>query len=515
LSICPPGTPFYTRNETKNERLRPKASTPGSPTGRQEFSTFGFMAILSLSDVSFYRARKTMPHHDSGVNDISQALEALRRGELDYQLDVTDVPANIASTFDALTSHLRDLSQEILSASQSIGIDHETSAETLWDDLRTQVQGMVEHNQTMQSELIQISAEAGRVQSSLAERRRQLYMVISSMPNMLIILDKENRVKAVFVPPGFPLELRIEVLDTNPPMWDILPARLAQDIESAVWDLRNSGQNEGFEYTEDSEDQTYYEVRVSPVIDSIDCLVVINNITERRRQEKRLMQMKDDFISYASHEIRTPIYAIKGFLDLILSGKVDGPENQREFLQRVANGVERLSALASDLLDSSRIQSGQMRVSCQKMDIRDLIQEVVESFRAIAHIKELEIVSQQSSTPLIAPADRLRLHQVLINLLQNAMHYSQSGQEITVGATSVEGGVMVTVSDQGLGIPPQDLPNVFDKFFRVDSETNRTTAGSGLGLFISRSIIELHGGRIGVNSEPGKGSTFYFVLPTK
>lgn len=457
-----------------------------------------------------------MPDHDSGVNDISRALEALHRGDLDYQLDGADMPDSIASTFDALTARLRDLSQEILSASQSIGIDQEDSSETLWDDLRRQVQGMVEHNQTMQSELIQISAEAGRVQSSLAERRRQLYMVISSMPNMLVILDKENRVKAVFVPPGFPLELRIEVLDANQPMWDILPERLAQDVENAVGELRNAGQNAGFEYTEDVGDQTlYYEVRVSPVIDSTECLVVIDNTTERRRQEKRLMQMKDDFISYASHEIRTPIYAIKGFLDLILSGKVDSPEAQQEFLQRVANGVERLSALASDLLDSSRIQSGQMRVSCQEMDIRDLIRETVDSLQAIARIKELEIVSQQPSFPLIAPADRLRLHQVLINLLQNAMHYSQPGQKINVGATSVEGGVMVAISDQGLGIPPEDLPRVFDKFFRVDSETNRTTLGSGLGLYISKSIIELHGGQIGVNSEPGKGSTFYFVLPAK
>lgn len=457
-----------------------------------------------------------MPDRDNGVNEISRAMEALHRGELDYQLGGPDVPENIVSTFDALTARFRDLSQEILSASQSIGIDHETSSETLWDNLRRQVQGMVEHNQTMQSELIQISAEAGRVQSRLAERRRQLYMVISSMPNMLIILDKENRVKAVFVPPDFPLELRIEVLDTNRPMRDILPARLAEDVESAVWELRSSGQNAGFEYTEDSEDQSlYYEVRVSPVIDSTDCLVVINNITERRQQEKRLMQMKDDFISYASHEIRTPIYAIKGFLDLILSGKVDSVETQQEFLQRVANGVERLSALASDLLDSSRIQSGQMRVSCQDVDIRDLVQEVVDSLKAIAHIKEIEIVAMQPSLPLIAPADKLRVHQVLINLLQNAMHYSQPGQEIIVGATSVEGGVKVTVTDLGLGIPPQDLPHVFDKFFRVDSETNQTTAGSGLGLYISQSIIELHGGQIGVDSEPGKGSTFYFVLPTR
>lgn len=457
-----------------------------------------------------------MPDRDNGVNDIRRALEALQRGELDHQLDSTTLPEELVPAFKALTSVLRDLSQEIVTASQSIGISDETSSETLWDDLRRQVQGMVEHNQTMQTELIQISAEAGRVQSSLAERRRQLFMVISSMPNMLIILDKENLVKAVFVPPGFPLDLHIEVLEANQPMWDILPARLAEEVESAVWALRNTGQNTGFEYTEDTESQTlYFEVKLSLVIDSTDCLVVLNNITERRRQEKRLMQMKDDFISYASHEIRTPIYAIKGFLDLILSGKVDNPEAERDFLRRVANSVERLSALASDLLDSSRLQSGQMRVSCQEMDVRDLIQETVDSLQAVAHTKELEIVAGQSSTPLIALADSLRLHQVLFNLLQNAMHYSQPGQQISVDAMSVEGGVMITVTDQGSGIPPQDLPHVFDKFFRVDSETNRTTTGSGLGLYISKSIIDLHGGQMGVNSESGKGSTFYFVLPTK
>ncbi|MBN1312869.1 MAG: hypothetical protein JXB30_15755 [Anaerolineae bacterium] len=455
-----------------------------------------------------------MPKHDTKLHHIHQALEALQQGEFDYQLDSIDLPDGVIAAFEELTASLNDLTQEIVSACQSIGIAQNESG-TLWEDLKRQVRDIVAHNQTMQSELIQISAEAGRVQSSLAERRRQLYMVISSMPNMLIILDQDNLIKSLFVPPGFPLKLHGDLLDTHVPMWDILPARLAEEVEGAMWATRNASQNASFEYSEEAEDQTlYFEVKTSPVIDSTDNLVVINNITERRRQEKRLMQMKDDFISYASHEIRTPIYAIKGFLDLIISGKVEDPDVRQDFLQRVANGVERLSALASDLLDSSRIQSGQMRVSCQEMDIRDLIRESVDSLQGLAHLKELEIVYSLPSEPLIAPADKLRLHQVMINLLQNAMHYSQPGQKVKVGATSSEGGVMVTVSDQGVGIPPQDMPHVFEKFFRVDGESNKTTAGSGLGLYISRSIIELHGGQIGVSSEPGKGCTFYFVLPT-
>jgi signal transduction histidine kinase len=455
-----------------------------------------------------------MTDHDSGMKHIHQALQALRRGDFNYRLDHTDLPDDVIAAFEDINSYLGNLTQEIVTACQSIGIDQNTESETPWDDLARQVRDIVTYNQTMQSELIQISAEAGRVQSSLAERRRQLYMVISSMPNMLIILDHENRIKSLFIPPGFPLSLRGDLLDTEHPMWEILPARLAEEIEGALWSLRKSNQTTSFEYAEDNEDQTlYFEIKTSPVIDSTDNLVVINNITERRRQERRLMQMKDDFVSYASHEIRTPIYAIKGFLDLILSGKVEDPNVRQEFLQRVANGVERLSALASDLLDSSRIQSGQMRVSCQTMDIRDMVQEVVDSLQALAHIKELEIVYRQPPNPLMVSGDKLRLHQVMINLLQNAMHYSQPGQKVNVGATNAEGGVLVTVTDQGMGIPAQDIPRVFDKFFRVDSEANRATTGSGLGLYISRSIIDLHGGQIGVNSEPGKGSTFYFMLP--
>ncbi|MBN1429197.1 MAG: hypothetical protein JXB07_12550 [Anaerolineae bacterium] len=455
-----------------------------------------------------------MPKQDHDLYLIQQVLEALQRGEFDHPFDTSNLPGDVSSAIDDLTTSLSDLTQEIVSACQSIGIAQNESG-TLWEDLKRQVRDIVKHNQTMQSELIQISAEAGRVQSSLAERRRQLYMVISSMPNMLIILDRENQVKSLFVPPGFPLELRADLLSTSVPMWDIVPARLAEEIESALWALHNSDQNTGFEYSEDNEEQTlYFEIKTSHVIDSTDNLVVINNITERRRQERRLMQMKDDFISYASHEIRTPIYAIKGFLDLIISGKVEDPNVQQEFLQRVANGVERLSALASDLLDSSRIQSGQMRVSCQETDICDLVHEAVDSFQAMAHIKELEIVYRQPPDPLMAPADKLRLHQVMINLLQNAMHYSPPSQTVDVEVSGTDEGVLVTVTDRGIGIPPQDMPLVFDKFYRVDSETNRATTGSGLGLYISKSIIDLHGGQIGVSSEPGKGSTFYFILPT-
>ena len=245
-------------------------------------------------------------------------------------------------------------------------------------------------------------------------------------------------------------------------------------------------------------------------------VVVVRDITERKRAEeaeKELMQMKDDFIANVSHQLRTPLYSLNGFLELLLKGKVEDPVVQREFLTRAAQDAHRLAALVNDLLDVSRLEAGGLRFELEKVDLSALIVETLESLQGLAGKKGISMTYIEPRTSLIVQADRHWLQQVLINVVGNAIEYSKANCPILVTGQVVSSHVRIEVVDQGPGIPPEALPKLFSKFYQADSAVKRAGGGTGLGLYISKQIIEAHGGQIGVESELGKGSTFFFTLP--
>ena len=236
--------------------------------------------------------------------------------------------------------------------------------------------------------------------------------------------------------------------------------------------------------------------------------IVINSrdITERKAVER----LKDELISVVSHELRTPLTSLRGFAELLLQRDFP-PEKQREFVTIIHSEALRLTNLINDFLDLQRMESGRQTYTFASVDIAPLLHETVAVFTSEGGIHPLHLEALDTLPPARADADRIS--QVLSNLLSNAVKFSPGGGEVTVGARQEGAEVVVWVADQGVGIPPEAVPKLFNKFYRVDSVATRTIKGTGLGLALVKEIVEAHQGRVWVESSLGKGSTFFFTLP--
>jgi signal transduction histidine kinase len=227
---------------------------------------------------------------------------------------------------------------------------------------------------------------------------------------------------------------------------------------------------------------------------------------------KELDQMKDQLLSTVSHELRTPLAAIKGFTTTLLREDVRWDDaTQRDFLKIIEEETDRLGELIDNLLDMSKIEAGVLRVDKEPIQLRNVVRESIDRARRRSEAHWF-VVDLPSELPRVW-ADGRRIRQVLNNLLENAIKYSPGGGQITVTG-EVEGDhTTISVADSGQGIPPEFLDKIFQRFFQLDAANTRKTGGSGLGLSISKGIVEANGGKIWAESSPGKGSVFRFTLP--
>ncbi len=240
-------------------------------------------------------------------------------------------------------------------------------------------------------------------------------------------------------------------------------------------------------------------------------------------QVRRANEAKTEFVSFVSHELKQPMTSIKGYTDLLVKGAAgDLNESQYRFLETVQSNVSRMNTLVSDLLDISRIESGRLRLESGDVSIEWVIRDVLQAIRGQIEAKQQAL--EVDVLPGLPPVrgDRDRLVQILTNLVSNAHKYTPSGGHITVRAEGWSDGkeraespgfVLCSVTDTGIGIASEDQKRLFTKYFRADDPTVRSVAGTGLGLVITKSLVELHGGEIWVESEPGEGSTFSFAIP--
>ena len=259
--------------------------------------------------------------------------------------------------------------------------------------------------------------------------------------------------------------------------------------------------------------ERYFQVQTAPITgenkEILGEVTIFSDITEL----KRLDQMKTDFVSHVSHELRTPLTSIKGFVATLLAdteGYYD-LETRREFLQIIDQECDRLTRLINDLLNLSRIESGRaLELVLKPVDVVDIAKKIIEIQKNYTS-KHQFVLDVQEPVPTVI-ADEDKVDQIITNLVSNAVKYSPNGGEvrITIKEDPETGGVLVAVKDQGLGIPKDVLPRLFQRFVRVEG---RKIAGTGLGLYLTRHLVEAHGGKIWVESEEGKGSTFYFTLP--
>ena len=231
------------------------------------------------------------------------------------------------------------------------------------------------------------------------------------------------------------------------------------------------------------------------------------------------MKTKDLFLSNISHELRTPLNSIIGFTDLLLTEDLGAAlsAQQRDFLDTVARNGRQLLQLINELLDLQRIAAGRMELKPESVQLAGLLNEAASSVQAQLQKHQHALVVTPPPAELRVQADPGRVRQVLLNLLSNAIKFTPDGGRISVVAAPVNGGsiseVRIAVSDTGIGIAPEDQPKLFKEFSQLDASASRKYEGTGLGLALSRQLVELHGGTMGVESEMGKGSTFWFTLP--
>jgi PAS domain S-box-containing protein len=239
-------------------------------------------------------------------------------------------------------------------------------------------------------------------------------------------------------------------------------------------------------------------------------VAVLHDITSFKEVDR----LKSDFVSQVSHELRTPLTSIKGYIDNLKDG-IAGVlvEKQMEYLNRMSKNADHLAILISDLLDVSRIESGKTVITLTALSFQDLIEEVIKNLRPNADEKSLEIVLEEFKEDSRIRGDHDKLEQVITNLLYNAIKFTPPGGRISVSLNREEPFIKTSVRDTGIGIPAEKQSRIFDRFYRVEPGSSSKTNGTGLGLYIAKNIIEMHGGRIWVSSEVGNGSEFSFTLP--
>ena len=232
--------------------------------------------------------------------------------------------------------------------------------------------------------------------------------------------------------------------------------------------------------------------------------------------QKELERMKSNFLSVVSHELKTPLHSIKGFVDIILMGKTgEISETQRDFLNTVRTQTDHLQSLIQDLLEFSRLESGQVKLRLEAVSIAEVAGCVMDNLTPMADEKGVRLMTEVPSDFPLIKADRMRITQVITNLAHNAIKFTPKGGSVTVGAVDLGEQIRVSVSDTGIGIPPDEREKIFDRFYQVDSTTTRPYRGTGLGLTICKHIVEYHQGMIWAEGEEGKGSAFLFTLPKK
>jgi signal transduction histidine kinase len=231
------------------------------------------------------------------------------------------------------------------------------------------------------------------------------------------------------------------------------------------------------------------------------------DITERKELEQR----KDEFISMASHELKTPVTSLKGFTQLLKRRfKRQGDEESFRFLDRMETQLDRLTKLISEMLDVSKMQTGQLEYRMEPFDLDALAQEIVENVRGTTQTHH--IILQNTAQARVC-GDRDRIGQVLINLLTNAIKYSPNADRVIVQIATDETNVLASIQDFGIGIDEAYHEKIFERFYQVDEPVEKTYPGLGIGLYISCEIIKCHHGRLWAQSRKGEGSTFTFCLP--
>lgn len=347
--------------------------------------------------------------------------------------------------------------------------------------------------------------------AEISEDRIRLSAILSSMVEGVMVLDCKGTILMV----NRALEDMFRISGRDAVGLSFLEVIRNHSLIELIKKILDSGSGRSEEVVIQTPREIFFNVQATVAPNCKDgevcAVLVFHNVTET----KCLERVRKDFVANVSHELKTPLTSIKGYIEALLDGARDDPNRCLEFLQILQKHTDRLNSLIADLLVLSRIESGQYTWKRDAVKIDEVIERAVADLKPLAEKKQhrLTVILHPGLSPAIG--DEGKLTQVMINLLDNAIKYTPENGGITLEAKQSGDAVEIVVSDTGIGIPRKDLSRIFERFYRVDLARSRELGGTGLGLSIVKHIVEAHNGSIHVESEPGKGSKFTLFLPSK
>lgn len=364
--------------------------------------------------------------------------------------------------------------------------------------------GSVPETRELAEALNAMTANLKRILTDFSNEHDKLSAVLATMTDGVVLLDGEARISLV-----------------NPAAQDLLGlSAVRQEGERFIEMVRDHEINGLVSRCQETRNPQHVELRLAQ---GQRYLSVIAIPLALQREEGVLLTLHDltqahrvettrrEFVANVSHELRTPLASIKASAETLVGGASDDPVASREFLDRIVINVDRMSRLVEELLDLSRLESGEASLNLSSIDIYQPIREVVELYQERAQAQGVVLNVDEALQLPAAVADVARLQQVLSNLVENAVKFTPVGGRVSISARSRDGWLEVSVIDTGIGMAPEHLPHAFERFYKVDRSTNQE--GTGLGLAIAKHIVQAHGGRIWAESRVGEGSIFTFTIP--
>ncbi len=364
-------------------------------------------------------------------------------------------------------------------------------------------------NRLRQSQLELAEVKAAR-NLALVEEQDKQQTVFNSMVEGLLILDENGQVQFSNPTLGTLFDLHGDLRGKT-----LLEALRHHELKAVAERSLVEGRVTDFELTVHGRETRVLEVNAASFRDRdrahAGTILVFHDLT----RIKQLENVRKEFVANVSHELRTPLSLIKGYVETLIDGAKDDPAIALRFLQTIEKHADRLSFLIEDLLTISQLESGQIVLNQQPLELGEQVDQVIRDLHARAAERSITLVNEVPSE-LLVNADGDRFQQVLFNLVDNAVKYGRQGGSVRLGARRMDGDrVEGWVADDGPGIPAEASERVFERFFRVDRARSRDAGGTGLGLSIVKHIVQSHGGEVRLQSETGKGCTFFYTLPAR
>jgi two-component system phosphate regulon sensor histidine kinase PhoR len=351
----------------------------------------------------------------------------------------------------------------------------------------------------------------------ISKEKDYLQTILKGMVEGVLVVDGRGRILTVNDALRHLLSLSSDVSDKMP-----LEIIRNAELEGAIRKAIHDGENIALELDLDKSGEKTIEVNVVSILPSnkrMDedsegirgAIAVFHDITRLKQLEK----IRQDFVANVSHELRTPLTTIKGYAETLLEGALK-EDRAFQFVQVIKRHTDRLTKIVEDLLMLSKIETKEFNLKMDVISVRDFIDDIIDFVKNPAEKKKISLSRNEIPSSLAVQADRDYLEQILINLLDNAIKYTPEGGRVTVSAIERDSkDIQFSVEDNGIGIPKEDLSRIFERFYRVDKGRSKELGGTGLGLSIVKHLVQAHGGRVWVESQIGKGSTFYLTLPKR